>query len=691
MNAQLQESLSATGKERCQDVGDPVKGQDTCSTIKWLLELVTKASVSVLPNNRTGYKDMVTVCARLFLGEVLCQVVKAVDADYIGCSKQMTDAGAKFIEARHKSLCSSKASSGSRGKAQNLRPNIQEFMRTGLPQMCRMAQNWRCQAAFTSFISTVLFSMLKGKNCDYVDTLQVSDCQLHLDRCQKKVPKKSGGEGKADEAIDATGGGSKSFENPSEVEEGAVEAAEGGSTPASDSVSQGKYSDMQSCNVELQGPACPNSAEDAKTDGGADESGAFRDAEEEGAQNAQGRGQNEQEKRWPGGRRLFHEWNNGELHELFTQCLTIMSEGGFWLLPHAHSEFTETRLRGSNEQGESVLMFGVFKFVSTKLSKEKDPARSTSADECNYINFYTNEKTFADVKAVFSDPKGPQCRWIEVDPKICATGFAFSATCIQTHLTKLRKEVNSADLKKFDEQIVEVKRVLMEVFNFVHRLERQETCGSGDQRGNTSSRGAAEVKQVPQSYQGKGRSGSSTGSTFEAGILDARDVRRSTLQNSGGGSQPSRGEFRSKVSDIELGVLPTSEKCSAFVRSIVEKRSGSFVLVANRVYVPYGAPMKSENCPKARLFAVFSTEESCGEIVPSVVFPCLSTVARDRVAYRLDPKAVLFNQDKPSSECWIFLNREHPGENILMSNVEEGVIWFEEGREQFLKYCARSE
>jgi hypothetical protein len=52
--------------------------------------------------------------------------------------------------------------------------------------MCRKAQGWKCQEAVTNFLSTVLFSIVKGEDCDYVDTLQLSDCELFKVRTEGK-------------------------------------------------------------------------------------------------------------------------------------------------------------------------------------------------------------------------------------------------------------------------------------------------------------------------------------------------------------------------------------------------------------------------------------------------------------------------------------------------------------------------
>jgi hypothetical protein len=492
MNAVLQHNLVATGKGK-PPAEDAEDGQDALSTIAELVEQCKKAKVSVLPSKTSAYKDMFPLMARLLLGEILFQVFRQVDHKYIGCSIQMTKVVSEFIDARLKHVAGSKAAhSKSRGKGNNLRPNVQEFMRCALPKMCRKAEGWKCQAAVTNFLSTVLFSIVKGEDCDYVDTLRLSDCGLF--KVQTKGKPKSDGKGTTDEAgaIQATEGGS-------ELREGEDDA---------DSVSGSEQAAAQNATAQ-------------KANG-------------EGLSAKQAKKKEEKKTNpwtWPGVRRLFKEWTEDQLVNFVTECLTIILEGGFWLLPHAHSEFAQNQMRGSNEQRESVFMFEVFKFVATKLAEER---KDDPADGWNYQNFYTNKNNVAQVKAVFSNPTDAKCLWIKINPNLCGLGLRYSATNISIHLSKLRVDVDTADHALFEEEIAKVQKVLMDVIQFVCSLEGQEAFASGDKCGYASSRGAAEVKRArPQqsNQQEKGRSGSSTGSSFEAGISDARVVPTSTLED----------------------------------------------------------------------------------------------------------------------------------------------------------------
>jgi hypothetical protein len=264
---------------------------------------------------------------------------------------------------------------------------------------------------------------------------------------------------------------------------------------------------------------------------------------------------------WSGVRRLFKEWTEDQLVNFVTECLTIISEGGFWLLPHAHSEFAENQMRGSNEQRESVLMFEVFKFVATKLAEER---KDDPADGWNYQNFYTNKKNVAQVKAVFSNPTGSKCLWLKVDPNLCGLGLGYSTTNISIHLSKLRVDVGTTDLALFDEEITKVQKMFMDVIHFVCSLEGKEAFASGDQNGITSSREGAVGKQ--------GRTETcKTEKRRSEGISDVIDVETSALQDIGGGSPALLGVTRSKTSEKEARLLPSSEECVAFRRSIFAK------------------------------------------------------------------------------------------------------------------------
>jgi hypothetical protein len=450
--------------------------------------------------------------------------------------------------------------------------------------MCSKAQGWKCQAAVTNFLSTVLFSIVKGEDCDYVDTLQLSDCELFKVRTEGKPKCDRKGTTAEAGAIQVTGGGS-------ELREGEDDA---------DSVSVSEGAEAQKAMAE-------------KANG----EGLSRSARQ--ASKREGKKTNPWA--WPGVRRLFKEWTEDQLVNFVTECLTIISEGGFWLLPHAHSEFAENQMRGSNEQRESVLMFEVFKFVATKLAEER---KDDAADGWNYQNFYTNKKNVTQVKAVFSNPTGSKCLWIKVDPNLCGLGLGYSTTNISIHLSKLRVDVDTTDLALFDEEITKVQKMFMDVIHFVCSLEGKEVFASGDQNGITSSREGAVGKQ--------GRTETcKTEKRRSEGISDVIDVETSALQDIGGGSPALLGVTRSKTSEKEARLLPSSEECVAFRRSIFAKDSSTLVLVVNRAYVPYGASKKSETFPSSRLFAVISTEDSCGKKLPCVVFPCLPKVERGRI------------------------------------------------------------
>jgi len=372
---------------------------------------------------------------------------------------------------------------------------------------------------------------------------------------------------------------------------------------------------------------------------------------------------------WPGVRRFVKEWTVPELVDFVTACFTVISEGGFWLHPHAHAEFAQEQVRASNEQSESVLMFEVFKFVTTKLAEER---KDEPPDECVYQNFYTSKENVAAVKAVFSNPQDTNCTWITVDPQLCMLGLGYSATNILVHLSKLRQHVDTADHEKFDEQVVNVQKLMMDMVQFLHRLQGQEGLACGDQGGITLSQTQSSVEVAPTRKRKTKKSCEHKS--------DASDAKSSTLATIRGGSPSSLGGTHSKVSEEGPASLPSSTDCETFRRTILEIGSGSFVLVVNRCYVPYGASWQSETLPSTRLFAVFSTEDSCGQKVPSVVFPCLSTRTNDKVEYRVHD-AVFFNQEKPSSECWIFLNADVVKDRKRV-NCERAFFWFDGGTEQ---------
>jgi hypothetical protein len=152
-------------------------------------------------------------------------------------------------------------------------------------------------------------------------------------------------------------------------------------------------------------------------------------------------------------------------------------------------------------------------------------------------------------------------------------------------LSKLRVDVGTTDLALFDEEITKVQKMFMDVIHFVCSLEGKEALASGDQNGITSSREGAVGKQ--------GRTETcKTEKRRSEGISDVIDVETSALQDIGGGSPALLGVTRSKTSEKEARLLPSSEECVAFRRSIFAKDSSTLVLVVNRAYVPYGASKK---------------------------------------------------------------------------------------------------
>ena len=218
---------SGKGKTPAEESED---GQKALPSIPGLVEQCKTVHISVLPSKTSGYKDMFPTVARLLLGEIMTQVFRQVDHEYIGCSKKMTDEVSKYIDKRVKTVAVSKAAHSlsrgrdttSKGGQNNLRPNLQDFMRCALPKMCKKAESWKCQAALTNFLSTVLFSIVKGENCDYVDTLQLSNCELF--KLRPRGNSRNDGNKATDEAgaIQGRGGGSELREGGADAESASV-------------------------------------------------------------------------------------------------------------------------------------------------------------------------------------------------------------------------------------------------------------------------------------------------------------------------------------------------------------------------------------------------------------------------------------------------------------------------------------
>jgi hypothetical protein len=129
-------------------------------------------NVPLFPGETSAYKDLLTTLARVTLGELLCEVLLESNASQIGCSVEMFNAGRKYIAERNKIVNSRAAHSSSKGSAygealgRHKRPNLTDFLRCGLAAMCKQADSWRDQAAFTNFVAVFVFSIVKGVDCE---------------------------------------------------------------------------------------------------------------------------------------------------------------------------------------------------------------------------------------------------------------------------------------------------------------------------------------------------------------------------------------------------------------------------------------------------------------------------------------------------------------------------------------------
>jgi hypothetical protein len=140
--------------------------------------------VPLFPGERSGYKDLQTTLARVCLGEILCEVFLQSSCEDLGISPKMLQAGLDCIVQReqtiHSKAAHSKSKGSSYGKAEgrHLRPLISDFWRCGLTAMCKNADSWREQAAFTNFVASFIFSILKGVQCGFLDNLELSEVDL---------------------------------------------------------------------------------------------------------------------------------------------------------------------------------------------------------------------------------------------------------------------------------------------------------------------------------------------------------------------------------------------------------------------------------------------------------------------------------------------------------------------------------
>jgi hypothetical protein len=471
--------------------------------------------VPLFDGERSGYKDLTTTVARVCLGEIMCEVFLQVSADDIGCSPTMFKAGQEFILKRDKLVKGKAAHSQSKGKGRNSRPNLQDFSRCGLTAMCKNADSWHDQAAFTNFVATMIFSILEGHNCEHLDQLEISNADLLSSKTKKA---QSVAKAKTDEEGEAATG-------RSQVRDGSQECDEAESRPVKKAAVKMKKQDP-----------------------------------------------------WPEGRRLFKEYTYQQIVDILTRCLTIMSAGGFWLLPHAHSEFEDNKLRASNERGESVLMSQVFKFVSKRLSQEK--GLNPDEVECNFQNFWTDSTNAPAVKAVFSDPatfKG--CRWISVDPQRCGAALGFCAGNMLHFLEKFR---NAA------EHLKKVREILTSIVVFVINLPSPTSLG------NALSRIEARLIVVPKKRKSRKKA---PGKDFLSQAF-ASDSPSSLVEEDSppkSAAEPvthltAQQEIPSKALVEQPLTLPTPQQCAVFRGSICFQNACA---VGGCASLPFGAPPSS--------------------------------------------------------------------------------------------------
>ena len=300
----------------------------------------------------SSYKNLLTTFVRLFVGEILAATLKQVDAGYVGCNDELFAEGLKVLSRRDPLVSTSKAAaSASRGASKKTkRINSLDVLRSILTMTCKKAPGWQCKAAWTSFVCTLLFSILQAE-LDYgcVDKWKLSQASMGK---QKKSPREGGPD--AQGPVDEEEGGT-------EVEEGEEEPDEGQSIDPKTGI-------------------------------------------------------------WPGDKAVFKDASEKYCQAMLKKCLKIMAEGGFWLLQHAHAEFADNQLRGSNERRGSMLSSQVFEFVV----KAHLPSGQGVP---HYRNWWTHSDNSSIVKAFFSDPKGqPEigCRWIPVDAQFAGQAVGFT-------------------------------------------------------------------------------------------------------------------------------------------------------------------------------------------------------------------------------------------------------------------------
>jgi len=610
------------------------------SQIKTLVNACRK--VPLFSGEKSGYKDLLTALARVTLGELLCEVFLSSGAAEMGCSSEMYDAGLRYIAEREKTVNSRAKHSSSKGSAygtalgQNLRPNVTDFLRCGLTAVCKKADSWRDQAAFTNFVAVFVFSIVKGVDCECLDQLNLSESEL----VSLKIKRHDG------------------VSKATTHEDGAAKA--GTQDPANEVNCDASAISGQK-NEEVKKPVKKPAVK--------------KDIREV----------------WPHGRRLFKDWNDDKISQIFIDCLEILAAGHFELLVSASfSEFEQNKLRVSNtEKRESVMMSNIFKFVSQRLSKEKEDVPGSSdhvsrgSSRGGFCwdagNFWTDSKNASSVAEFFSRNKGVEeqrqgCRRINVDPARCGRALGF---CTQNMLHFLEKNLDVLDSKMTDQECAEdeivaaakearehlekVRRCVIPIVNFVCSLPSPIILGNrmlelpapqsrrrSKQRASRGDKSLPELASVPSSG---------------AAVAAAAIVK-------------GQGRIRSEAQIVEEPLsLPNAQQCGDFQRNICAVQdAGSFVVLIERLCCADESSIFSKNVSSATLFAVFSFEETSLGKVPLVVLPCVGTEQSDMVQYTLG-SPVFFNQRRPCRESWAVVTGKAVKDKKRV-NTEKSVFWF---------------
>ena len=133
--------------------------------------------VAMCTKRTSSFKDLLGSCTRLLVGEVVAATLKQVDAQYVGCNDELIAEGLKVLSKRDtlvsRSTAVSSQSNGSRSGSQ--RANACDVLRSVMTMTCRKALGWKCKAAWTSFVCTLVFSILQGElSCEWPDTWKLS-------------------------------------------------------------------------------------------------------------------------------------------------------------------------------------------------------------------------------------------------------------------------------------------------------------------------------------------------------------------------------------------------------------------------------------------------------------------------------------------------------------------------------------